>query len=47
LKLSEKATTTTDSIPGSDPSTVIFDKVAIADDRKTVPATVKDSTDAK
>jgi hypothetical protein len=44
---SEKATTTTDSIPGSDSSTVIFDKVAIADDRKTVPATVKDSTDAK
>jgi hypothetical protein len=45
LKSSEKVTTATDSTPTSDSSIVIFEKDVIADDRKTVPATVKDSTD--
>jgi hypothetical protein len=45
LKSSDKATTANDSIPNEN-SPVTFDKVIIADDRKIVPATEKDSTDA-
>ncbi|GEO10899.1 translocation/assembly module TamB domain-containing protein [Segetibacter aerophilus] len=45
LKSSEKATTANDSIP-VESSPITFEKVLIADDRKTVSATEKDSTDA-
>jgi translocation and assembly module TamB len=44
-KSSEKATTANDSVPQENSPIVTFDKVVIADDRKTIPATVKDSTD--
>jgi len=43
----EKATTANDSIPLENSQTVTYQKDIIADDRKPVTATVKDSTDGK
>jgi translocation and assembly module TamB len=45
--ISEKATTSNDALPNEDSALITFEKPIIADDRKTVSAIVKDSTDEK
>jgi hypothetical protein len=44
-KQSEKATTASGNVPQENPPFVTYEKVIIADDRKNIAATVKDSTD--